>query len=132
MPPDQLAFDIVDVFAETPYAGNQLAVVHGADGLSDAQRLAVAREFGFSETTFPSPQGPAAILVFGSALVVALIGASALPIMQDGHASSVTLGPWWILPIALALGQPTGTLGTRRQPNAYCIRRLPLLVEAVA
>jgi hypothetical protein len=47
---------------------------------------------------------PTALLVIGSGVVVALIGASALPIMQDGHASSVTLGPWWILPIALALG----------------------------
>ena len=55
MSPDELAFDIVDVFAEKPFAGNQLAVVHGADLLTDAQRLAVAREFGYSETTFPSP-----------------------------------------------------------------------------
>ena len=50
------------------------------------------------------PTPSAAILVIGSALVVGLIGASALPVMQDGHASSVTLGAWWIIPIALALG----------------------------
>jgi trans-2,3-dihydro-3-hydroxyanthranilate isomerase len=49
----ELAYDVVDVFAERPFAGNQLAVVHGASDLSDAQLLALAREFGFSETAFP-------------------------------------------------------------------------------
>ncbi|HET9827975.1 MAG TPA: PhzF family phenazine biosynthesis protein [Nocardioidaceae bacterium] len=53
-PGDRLAFEIVDVFTDRPFAGNQLAVVHGADGLSTAQCQAVAREFGYSETTFPS------------------------------------------------------------------------------
>lgn len=43
---------IVDVFAERPLAGNQLAVVHDADSLSDAQMQAIARETNFSETTF--------------------------------------------------------------------------------
>ena len=58
-----LSFDIVDVFAESPFAGNQLAVVHGADRLDDAQRLALAQEFGYSETTFPSPLDPTAYAV---------------------------------------------------------------------
>ena len=48
-----LTFDIVDVFTDRPFAGNQLAVVHGADELSTEQCQALAREFGFSETTFP-------------------------------------------------------------------------------
>lgn len=60
MTPDDLQFDILDVFSERPFAGNQLAVVHGADGLDDAQLLAVAREFNFSETTFPTPRDDAA------------------------------------------------------------------------
>jgi trans-2,3-dihydro-3-hydroxyanthranilate isomerase len=50
-----LDYDVVDVFAESPFAGNQLAVVHGADGLPDSALLAIAREFNFSETTFPEP-----------------------------------------------------------------------------
>jgi len=49
-----LRYDVVDVFTDRPFAGNQLAVVHEADGLSDAQLLALAREFHYSETTFPS------------------------------------------------------------------------------
>ncbi len=55
MPPsDELAYDVVDVFADVAFAGNQLAVVHGTAGLTDAQLLALTREFGFSETAFPS------------------------------------------------------------------------------
>lgn len=50
-----LRYEIVDVFAEAPFAGNQLAVVHGAADLADSQLLALAQEFGYSETTFPTP-----------------------------------------------------------------------------
>lgn len=53
----RVEYDVVDVFAERPFAGNQLAVVHGAEGCSDAQLLALTREFNFSETTFPTALG---------------------------------------------------------------------------
>jgi trans-2,3-dihydro-3-hydroxyanthranilate isomerase len=43
---------IIDVFAETRLAGNQLAVVHEAADLSDEQMQSIARETNFSETTF--------------------------------------------------------------------------------
>ena len=51
------ALFLVDVFAERPYAGNQLAVVVGADaGEWPTERMqAFAREMNFSETTFASP-----------------------------------------------------------------------------
>jgi trans-2,3-dihydro-3-hydroxyanthranilate isomerase len=42
----------LDVFTSTPLAGNQLAVVHDADGLDDDTMLAFARETRLSETTF--------------------------------------------------------------------------------
>lgn len=42
----------VDVFAETKYAGNQLAVIRNAKGLSDSEMQKIAREMNFSETTF--------------------------------------------------------------------------------
>ena len=47
--------DLVDVFGSAPLRGNPLAVVHGADGLSDAEMLRLTRWFGFSETTFLVP-----------------------------------------------------------------------------
>ncbi len=49
-----LAYDVVDVFADAAFAGNQLAVVHGTEDLTPDQLLALTREFGFSETTFPA------------------------------------------------------------------------------
>jgi len=47
-----LMFSIVDVFAEERYAGNQLAVVRRAEGLTGEAMQKIAREFNFSETTF--------------------------------------------------------------------------------
>lgn len=47
-----LTFNIVDVFAERKYAGNQLAVFRDARGLSDETMQRIAREMNFSETTF--------------------------------------------------------------------------------
>ncbi len=45
-------FTLLDVFTDTPLAGNALAVVHDADGVSDATMLAFARETRLAETTF--------------------------------------------------------------------------------
>ena len=49
---NKLPFYIVDVFAETKYAGNQLAVFRKAKGLSGEEMQQIAREINFSETTF--------------------------------------------------------------------------------
>jgi trans-2,3-dihydro-3-hydroxyanthranilate isomerase len=46
---------ICDVFTETRFGGNQLAVLPQADGLSAQQMQQIAREFNFSETTFVFP-----------------------------------------------------------------------------
>jgi len=48
-------FLVADVFTATPGCGNPLAVVPDARGLSTRQMQALAREFGFSETTFVLP-----------------------------------------------------------------------------
>lgn len=48
-----LAYQVVDVFTSTAFAGNPLAVVLDADELSTAQLQALAREFNLSETAFP-------------------------------------------------------------------------------
>jgi trans-2,3-dihydro-3-hydroxyanthranilate isomerase len=50
----ELAFHIVDVFAESSYAGNQLSVVKDVGNLSTKEMQKIAREFNFSETTFIS------------------------------------------------------------------------------
>jgi PhzF family phenazine biosynthesis protein len=48
----KLKAGIIDVFGESPFSGNPLAVVEDADALTDPQMRAVAREFNQSETTF--------------------------------------------------------------------------------
>lgn len=48
-------FQIVDVFTDRPFAGNQLAVVTDARGLSAEAMQAIAREFNFAETSFLLP-----------------------------------------------------------------------------
>lgn len=50
----------VDVFTDQAFGGNLLAVVLDAEGLSDAQMQAIAREFGYSESTFVLPPRDAA------------------------------------------------------------------------
>ena len=47
-----LRFHICDVFTTTPYTGNPLAIVEGADDLTVAQMQTIARQFNLSETIF--------------------------------------------------------------------------------
>src|SRR6266568_9362842 len=80
-----------DVFTETRFGGNQLAVLPRAEGLSQDQMQQITREFNFSETAFvfPAKAGhtrhvriftPAAEIPFaghpnvGTAFVLATIG----------------------------------------------------------
>jgi trans-2,3-dihydro-3-hydroxyanthranilate isomerase len=83
-----LLFDLVDVFTDRPFAGNQLAVVHGASSLSTAQCLAIAREFNFSETTFP-----AAVTDHGDEYVTRIF----TPGGEIPFAGHPTLGTAWVL-----------------------------------
>jgi trans-2,3-dihydro-3-hydroxyanthranilate isomerase len=52
-----LRFEVVDVFAPRPFAGNPLAVVLDAGHLSTDRCQALAREFHLSETTFVTAVG---------------------------------------------------------------------------
>jgi trans-2,3-dihydro-3-hydroxyanthranilate isomerase len=52
-----LTFHTCDVFTDRPFAGNPLAIVLGADGLSTAQMQTIAREFNLSETIFVMAPG---------------------------------------------------------------------------
>lgn len=48
-------YSIVDVFTTRRFAGNPVAVIRDAQGLSDQDMQSIAQEFGFSETTFILP-----------------------------------------------------------------------------
>lgn len=87
--PSSPSLFLVDVFAERPWAGNQLAVVVGADPAQwpAARMQAFAREMNFSETTFASP-----VARDGAFDVRIFTPAEELPFA--GHP---TLGTAWVL-----------------------------------
>jgi trans-2,3-dihydro-3-hydroxyanthranilate isomerase len=51
----KLTYHVLDVFTETAYAGNPLAVVMEAEALDGDQMQTIAREFNLSETVFVLP-----------------------------------------------------------------------------
>src|SRR5207248_923075 len=59
MPDRSYEFVQLDVFTQTPLAGNPLAVFTDARGLSDSEMQALAREMNLSETTFILPRDAA-------------------------------------------------------------------------
>ena len=55
-----LEFHTYDVFTDTPFLGNPLAIMPDADGLTTSQMQTLAREFNLSETIFVlQPDDPA-------------------------------------------------------------------------
>jgi trans-2,3-dihydro-3-hydroxyanthranilate isomerase len=81
-------FTLLDVFTDRPLCGNPLAVVFGARLLSDREMQDVAREFGYSETTFvlPSRRVEAAWRLRSFTPCAEVYGA--------GHNA---LGAWWAI-----------------------------------
>lgn len=63
-----MRFYFVDVFTQRRYTGNPLAVFFEEGGLTEASRQSIAREVGFSETTFvdpvPNPHGHWNVRIF--------------------------------------------------------------------
>jgi len=71
-------FYLVDVFAERPYAGNQLAVVVGEEDLPVETMQLLAAEMNYSETTFVRPRqegdGGYRVRIFTPAREIAFAG----------------------------------------------------------
>src|SRR5213083_3248818 len=53
--PKRYSYITVDVFTDRAFAGNPLAVVTDASGLTPEQMQAIAAEFNYSESTFVLP-----------------------------------------------------------------------------
>ncbi len=115
----QRRYVTIDVFTDRAFGGNPLAVVLDAEGLSAARMHAIAREFGYSETTFvlppADPANTAQVRIFtpageipfaghpnvGTALVLARRAAT--PPIRIVFEEAAGLVP---LEITLAAGQP--------------------------
>jgi trans-2,3-dihydro-3-hydroxyanthranilate isomerase len=114
--PSGLRLSWLDVFTDRPFAGNPLAVVPDADGLSDARMQTLAAEIGLSETVFvlggaerlriftPAAELPlAGHPVVGAAIELARLGR----IPPDGtHVFATGMGA---TPVSLADGVATMT-----------------------
>ena len=85
----EFQFHIVDVFGESKYSGNQLAVVLNSGRLSTSEMQRIAREFNFSESTFVNsnenrPTGPFDVRIF-------------TPKNELPFAGHPTLGTAWVI-----------------------------------
>ena len=87
------AFRIVNVFAESPLAGNPLCVFEDARGLDGATMQALALQFNLSETTFvlPSTRATAHVRIF-------------TPTFEMPFAGHPTLGTAYVVRGAAAAG----------------------------
>ncbi|TYB39161.1 PhzF family phenazine biosynthesis protein [Micromonospora sp. AP08] len=128
-----LAYEIVDVFTDRPFAGNPLAVVFGAEGLATEQMQALAVEFNLSETVFvlpPTQVGatyrariftPAEELPFaGHPSVGAAVTASRRGLFDVGRVTQecgAGVLPLEVTPIGATLTGGTPTLGPELDPE---------------
>ena len=123
---------IVDVFAEQPYSGNQLAVVTGADDLPDETMQQIAVETNYSETTFvnavPQDDGAYQVRIFTPAREIVFAGhpilGTAWVIRQHialDRASAVLLNlAVGQIPVTFESSDKNGDLGWFLAPEVAC------------
>lgn len=107
------AFHVVDVFAERPYGGNQLAVILDAGDLSSERMQAIALETNYSETTFVTSGERA-----GGAWDVRIF----TPAFELPFAGHPTLGTAWVIREHVARARPdrvTLNLGVGTVPVGF-------------
>ncbi len=109
----RLAYVLLDVFSETPLAGNQLAVFTDARPLEDGQMQRLARELQLSETVFLLPAGAGA-----DVRIRIFTPAAELPFAGHPVLGTAVL-------VAAALGRDRVTLETAMGPVAAAVRTEP-------
>ena len=114
----RLAFMIVDVFTQSRFGGNSLAVVFDAQGLDPQTMQRIAREFNFSETTFilpPERGGDRRVRIFTPRSELPFAGhpniGSAFALATSGALGSLDA------PRTLVLEQPAGDVSIALTPR---------------
>lgn len=84
-----LAYELWDVFTDTAFAGNPLALVPDADLLNDEQMQQIAQEFNLSETSFvlPSDAGDVRARYFTPARELPMAGHPSIGSVYALHAA---------------------------------------------
>lgn len=115
----RVEFRLVDVFAEEPFGGNQLCVVpEPPAGLDDVTMQSLAREIGFSETTFVTATRPTDydIRIFTPENELPFAGhptlGTAFTLVREGltDAETVQHCPAGDIPVRIRLEQGDGTM----------------------
>src|ERR1700728_4843376 len=123
-------FRQVDVFAEEPFAGNPVAVVHGADGLSDEQMRLFARWTNLSETTFLLPptddQADYRLRIFTPTRELPFAGH---PTLGSAHAWLEAGGPPARQDMVIQEGG-VGLVPIRRSPHGHLAFKAPPLIRS--
>lgn len=87
-----LPYVVLDVFTDRPYAGNPLAVVMDAEGLSGEQMQTITRQFNLSETAFPLTPSRAELTAGADYVLRIFTPGSEVPFA--GHPSVGSA--WWL------------------------------------
>lgn len=114
----------LDVFSDRAFGGNQLAVLPRADGLSDAEMQAIAREMNYSESTFvvaaTDPDALCRVRIFTPASELPFAGhptvGTAIALAHEGRVAAASAGD--TTRILLQLGVGTLPVDVRATPGA--------------
>jgi trans-2,3-dihydro-3-hydroxyanthranilate isomerase len=111
------AFRIVNVFAESTFGGNPLAVFEDGRGLDDVSMQSLALQFNLSETTFilPSPRATARLRIFTPAFEMPFAGH---PTLGSAHVVRALTG----CGDQVALEMPAGLIPVSAAGNDWTLR----------
>lgn len=120
------AYQIVNVFAESRFGGNPLAVFTDASGLSDDDMQLIARQFNLSETVFLLPgdaEAAASLRIFTPSYELPFAGH---PTIGSAAVLHALLG----LGDAFALRTRAGLIPIRRQDGVFRLTAVPATQRA--
>jgi len=120
-------FWLLNVFAESPLAGNALAVFEDGTGLSDERMQALALQFNLSETTFmfPSAVATAKVRIFSPAFEMPFAGH---PTLGTAHVARALLGGG----DSLTLEMRAGVIPVTAEGDTWTLRANPPTTRPVA
>ena len=121
------AFRIVNVFAETTFGGNPLAVFEDARGIDDTTMQALALQFNLSETTFilPSERATAHVRIFTPAFEMPFAGH---PTLGTAHVVRALMNPG----DSVTLEMIAGIIPVEARGDTWTLQANPPKTRAVA
>lgn len=130
---------IYDVFTQSPFGGNQLAIIPDATGLSENNLQKIAREFNFSETTFVFPPDDAAhtakVRIFTPTMEILFAGhpliGTACALVQEGANQDMVL-ELGVGPLTVKSDGESASFTTTRPLEILCEPEPTLVAEALS